>query len=113
MYDADEEGFVVEETMRVCAKTELSFEMISRKWMCFIVHTLASGPKRFAEMSASIPNISNRVLTERIKELEDLEIINRNVIPDRPVRIEYSLTEKGRALSDALNEIGKWAGKWM
>ncbi|MBM7703653.1 DNA-binding HxlR family transcriptional regulator [Bacillus iocasae] len=101
------------ETMRVYSKTELSFEIISRKWMCFIVHTLANGPKRFAEISAAIPNISNRVLTERIKELEDLEIINRNVIPHRPVRIEYSLTEKGKALSDVLNEVGKWAGKWM
>ena len=60
-----------------------------------------------------IPNVSAKVLTDRFKELEREGVIVRNVYPETPVRIEYELTEKGRSLEPALDEIQKWAEQWI
>ena len=67
---------------------------------------------RYAELRDAIPDISDRMLSERLRELESEGIVARLVIPDSPVRVEYELTDKGRALERALAEIGKWAERW-
>ncbi|WP_010284819.1 winged helix-turn-helix transcriptional regulator [Bacillus timonensis] len=98
---------------RVCSKVEESYHIIGKKWMGLIIHTLMEGPKRFSEIHAFIPDLSKRMLNERIKELEDCGLVLRNVITDRPVRTEYSLTKKGHELGKALKTVEDWANKWL
>lgn len=104
---------VSQSVVKSCSKVEAGYQMIGKKWMCLIVHTLMEEPKRFSEINAIIPELSKRVLTERMKELEDCGIVLRNVITDRPIRTEYSLTRKGHELGRALEPVGIWAEKWL
>ncbi|MED5020425.1 helix-turn-helix domain-containing protein [Paenibacillus chibensis] len=96
----------------LCEKVEMAYQITGKKWVNLIIHTLMEEPKRFSEIQAYIPDLSKRMLNERIKELEDSGIIVRNVIADRPVRIEYSLTRKGTELGRALRAVEEWAEKW-
>jgi DNA-binding HxlR family transcriptional regulator len=98
---------------KVCSKVEEIYHIIGKKWMGLIIHTLMDEPKRFSEIHAFIPDLSKRMLNERIKELEDCGIILRNVIIDRPVRTEYSLTKKGTELGRSLKTVEAWADKWL
>ncbi|WP_419880821.1 winged helix-turn-helix transcriptional regulator [Peribacillus sp. B-H-3] len=100
-------------TERICKKLEQSYDIVGKKWMGLIIHTLMIEPKRFSEIHSFIPDLSKRMLNERIKELEDLGIVIRNVITDRPVRTEYSLTKKGVELGRALRAVEDWSEKWM
>ncbi len=97
----------------LCPKYEKAFDILGKRWNGLIIKVMMEGPKRFSDISSYIPNMSDRMLGERFKELEALGIIKRNVYPDIPVRIEYELTEKGSALNTALNEIQSWASKWI
>ena len=101
------------EDFHLCPKFESAFELIGKRWTGLIIRVLLTGPKRFKEMAEIIPNVSSKVLTERLKELECEGIINRQVYPEMPVRIEYGLTEKGKELLPVLNELQKWAEKWI
>jgi DNA-binding HxlR family transcriptional regulator len=74
---------------------------------------LVDGPRRYAELAAGIPEISDRMLAERLKELEQEGIVVRRVLPETPVRVEYELTDKGKALGDAIDAIGEWASRWV
>ncbi|HHP5605344.1 TPA: winged helix-turn-helix transcriptional regulator [Bacillus paranthracis] len=94
-------------------KIERSFELIGKRWTGLIIYVLMSGPKRFSEIHSMIPDLSKRMLTERMKELEDNDIVIRHVLAERPVRIEYSLTQKGAALGEILGPISQWAESWM
>ncbi|MCG7335632.1 helix-turn-helix transcriptional regulator [Sporosarcina sp. ACRSM] len=98
---------------QLCDKVEHSYQLIGKKWTGLIIHTLLEEPKRFSEIHAYIPDLSKRVLNERIKELEEYGIILRNVTTGRPVRIEYSLTRKGNELGKALKAVEAWADKWL
>ncbi len=97
----------------LCPKFEAAFEFIGKKWTGLIIRVLLEGPKRFSDIRQLIPELSDRMLTERFKALEAEGIVKRNVYPETPVRIEYELTEKGRDLKDALDQIQKWAERWM
>ncbi|USL40835.1 winged helix-turn-helix transcriptional regulator [Priestia megaterium] len=103
----------MDEPKDIQPKVEKSFELIGKKWTGLIIYVLMSGPKRFSELNESIPTLSRRLLTERIKELEDHGIVVRNVIPDRPIRSEYSLTQKGTELGKILGPISQWAESWV
>ncbi|MCJ8012131.1 helix-turn-helix transcriptional regulator [Paenibacillus sp. KQZ6P-2] len=96
----------------LCQKVELAYQITGKKWVNLIIHTLMEEPKRFSEIQAYIPDLSKRMLNERIKELEDSGIVIRNVITDRPIRTEYSLTRKGTELGRALRAVEEWAEKW-
>ena len=72
-----------------------------------------SGPSRYHELRSAIPDLSDRMLSERLRELEAEGIVSRSVIPDTPVRVEYALTEKGRALEGAIVAIATWAETWV
>lgn len=78
-----------------------------------ILRTLLSGPARFHEIRDAIPDISDRMLSERLRELESEGVVVRTVIPETPVRVEYALTDKGRALEQAIVAIAKWAEEWV
>ena len=100
------------EKYQMCPKFEAAFELLGKRWTGLIIQTLLSGNKRFSEIEDSIPNLSARMLTERFKELEGNGIVIRHVYPETPVRIEYELTQKGKELQKAMEEIQKWAEKW-
>ena len=98
---------------KLCVHVEKCYHLLGKKWTGLIIHTLMEEPKRFSEIHTFIPDLSKRVLNERMKELEDCGIVLRNVITDRPVRTEYSLTKKGIELGRSLKPVEAWAEKWL
>ena len=96
-----------------CPKYHHAVELVGRRWAGAIVRSLLAGPRRFNELRASIPDISDRMLAERLRELECEGVVTRKVLPDTPVRVEYALTDKGRALESAVVAIGQWAERWV
>jgi DNA-binding HxlR family transcriptional regulator len=96
----------------LCARFHAAVELVGRRWTGAVIQLLLDGRMRYAELRDAIPDISDRMLSERLRELESEGIVARLVIPETPVRVEYELTEKGRALERALAEIGKWAERW-
>jgi DNA-binding HxlR family transcriptional regulator len=97
----------------LCARFHKAVELIGRRWSGAIIQILRQRPSRYAELRTAIPDITDRMLSERLRELEDEAIVARTVIPETPVRVEYSLTAKGRALAPALDAIGHWAERWV
>lgn len=97
--------------MELCPRFESAMNLLSKKWVGLIISQLLTGKKRFSEIEAALP-ISGRLLSERLKELEDLEMVERHVFPETPVRIEYVLTEKGKALKPVIDAISTWAQMW-
>ena len=100
------------EKYHMCPRFESAFELLGKRWTGLIIRTLLNKQNRFSDIQEAIPNMSARMLTERLKELEKRRIILRKVYPETPVRIEYELTEKGRDLQRSMDEIQKWAEKW-
>ncbi len=96
-----------------CPIYHQAVELIGRRWTGAILRSMLSGATRFSDITASIPSLSDRLLSERLKELELHGIVTRTVIPQTPVRIEYRLTEKGRALSDVVEAISIWGETWL
>lgn len=98
---------------QLCVRFHRAVELIGGRWTGALIQLLFQGRMRFAELRAAIPEISDRMLSERLRELEAEGIVDRVVIPETPVRVEYVLTEKGRALEHALGAVGKWAERWV
>jgi len=96
-----------------CPRYAHAVELVGRKWTGAVLRTLLSGPARYNEIRGGIPEISDRMLSERLRELETEGIVARIVVPETPVRVEYELTEKGRALEHALAAVGRWAERWI
>ena len=96
-----------------CPRFHFAVELIGRRWTGAIVRMLLAEPRRFAELAASIPDLSDRMLAERLRELEHEGLVARTVIPDTPVRVEYALTPMGRALEGSIRALGEWAEKWL
>ena len=97
---------------QLCTRFHEAIELIGRKWTGAIVFLLLKGPSRFTALREAIPDITDRMLSERLQELEREAILERKVLPETPVRVEYSLTKKGRALASAVDAIADWAHKW-
>jgi DNA-binding HxlR family transcriptional regulator len=97
----------------LCGRFHKAVELIGRRWSGAIIQILRQQPSRYAELRTAIPDITDRMLSERLRELEEENIVARTVIPETPVRVEYSLTAKGRALAPALDAIGHWAERWV
>ena len=97
----------------LCPRYHQAVELVGRRWAGAIVQILLSGPARYNELRGAIPDINDRMLAERLRELEAERIVTRTVLPEAPVRVEYTLTEKGRALETALAAIGRWAERWI
>jgi DNA-binding HxlR family transcriptional regulator len=97
---------------RVCPKYHHAVELIGRRWNGAIIYAMLDGATHFSEFTATIPGLSDRLVSVRLKELESEGIIDRVVIPDKPVRIEYVLTPKGRALEPIVRAIELWAVRW-
>ena len=106
---------VSEETLQagLCPRFHRAVELIGRRWTGAIIRLLLPGPKRFNELLAAIPGISDRLLTERLRELEATEIIRREVHCGSPIRVLYQLTPRGRELQEALDALARWAERWI
>ena len=99
-------------TPTLCAQFHRASELIGRRWTGAIIFVLLKSRCRFATIRDAVPDITDRMLSDRLQELEQEGILERTVIPDTPVRVEYALTKKGRALGSAVDAIADWAHKW-
>jgi DNA-binding HxlR family transcriptional regulator len=96
----------------LCSRFHRASELIGRRWTGAIIFVLLKSRCRFATLRDAIPDITDRMLSDRLQELEGEGIVERTVIPETPVRVEYALTKKGRALAPAMDAIVEWAHKW-
>ena len=96
-----------------CPAFHEAIELIGRRWTGAILRVLLSGGTRFSDVTTTIPGLSDRLLSERLKQLESEGIVTRTVYPETPVRVEYQLTDKGRALTDVVIAISSWAETWL
>jgi DNA-binding HxlR family transcriptional regulator len=88
-------------------------EMIATKWTPLIVHDLSEGPRRFMQLEHACPGISPRTLSERLDTLEREGVVIRRSYPESPPRVEYELTDKGRALLPIIREMRKFGHAWL
>ncbi|MGB8796008.1 MAG: helix-turn-helix domain-containing protein [Candidatus Aquilonibacter sp.] len=97
----------------LCPRFHRAVELIGRRWTGAIIRVLLGGPRRFNELLAAVPGISDRLLTERLRELEHEELIIRRVESGSPVKVIYELTCSGAELQESLDALGRWAERWL
>jgi DNA-binding HxlR family transcriptional regulator len=97
----------------LCGRFHEASELIGRRWTGAILFVMLRSRCRFATLRDAIPGITDRMLTERLQELEREGIVERRVLPKPPIRVEYSLTRKGRALGKVVRAITDWAHTWI
>jgi DNA-binding HxlR family transcriptional regulator len=95
-----------------CPRYHHAIEIIGRRWTGAVIRAMLSGASRFNEIAHAIPGISDRLLSERLKELETEGLLVRSVIPETPVRVEYHLTPKGRSLEPVIRAVAEWCDEW-
>lgn len=96
----------------LCPRFHKAVELIGKRWTGAILRVLQGGRARFNVIATAIPDMSDRMLAERLRELEHEGIVVRLVVPESPVRVEYELSEKGRALDETFCAIARWAETW-
>ncbi|MGO3732871.1 MAG: winged helix-turn-helix transcriptional regulator [Vagococcus sp.] len=107
-------GSCTERQFQLCPKFERTFAILGKKWNGLIIDVLIEdGPQRFVELATKIPDVSDRVLVERLKELEEKEILERKVLTEENNRIVYALTPKGQDLKNVMHEVQAWGQKWL
>lgn len=109
-YNKKEGGIQLAEL--VCPKFEIAMSLLSQRWTGMIIYQLLSGPQRFCHIESSI-GVSGKVLSERLKDLENEGIVERKIYPETPVRIEYSLTDKGLAFEPVIRDVERWSQQWV
>ena len=97
----------------MCPYYHQAVELIGKRWTGAIVEALLPEPLRFSEIAQAIPQISDRLLSMRLRELESEGIVERQVLDGSPVRVEYTLTPKGYALEPAIGALRDWAREWL
>ena len=102
-----------ENNEHVCPRFHRAIELVGKRWTGAVVHALMDKPRRFGQILEAVPDLHDRLLSERLKELETEGLVTRRVYPETPVRIEYTLTEKGRDLERLLGEVERWAHRWL
>ncbi len=100
-------------TSQMCPRYEHAIQLLGKRWTGLILDALMGGPRRFCELTSSVEGLSDRVLSDRLRELELEGIIERVVYPQIPVRVEYRLTEKGHDLKPVVDAIHTWAQHWI
>src|SRR5579859_5010631 len=101
------------QTGSICPRYEHGIQLLGKRWTGLLLYALLEGPRRFCELTTRVEGLSDRVLSDRLRELEVEGIIERIVYPQIPVRVEYQLTKKGRALEPVVHAIQTWAEKWV
>ena len=96
----------------VCESFQHAAQLVGQRWVPQIVWVLLGGPRRYSVVRAAIPEISDTVLSDRLRDLESAGILTRAVTPSTPVLIEYALTDRGRELAKVIDGLAKWADRW-
>ena len=96
--------------LHACSYTEEVFRLLGKRWTGLLIDLLLQRPARFNELAAALPQLSKRVLSERLAELQDAGLVLREVDDGRPVAVSYRLTERGQGLSPAMDALRVWAG---
>ena len=91
---------------------EAAMGVLGKKWTGLILRALMDGPRRFTSISGYVPGLSDRLLSQRLQELETVKIVQRSVNDQRPVLVEYNLTEKGPDLRHVFEAIQAWSDRW-
>src|SRR5437762_1241704 len=102
-----------ERESKVCARFHHAVELIGRRWSGAIISVMMGGPQCFNELLAAVPGLSDRLLTERLRELESEGLVRRTVLPGPPVRVSYELTKAGKDLKPVIESLGRWAEQWV
>jgi|SRR5450759_1650201 DNA-binding HxlR family transcriptional regulator len=100
-------------TSSICPKYEHAVQLLGKRWTALLLYALLEGPQRFCELTNTVEGLSDRVLSDRLRELELEGVVQRVVYPQIPVRVEYQLTAKGRALEPVVLAIRQWAQTWI
>lgn len=100
------------QTKGVCPDFHAAIELIGKRWTGAIVSALTEGPLRLGEVAKAVPGLSDRLLSQRLRELEDSGVVERAVEPGTPVKVTYSLTDKGADLRPSISELRAWARRW-
>ncbi len=104
---------ITKPTKQLCKRYEQAIQLLGKRWTGLILDTMLEGPQRFCEMTAIVEGLSDRVLSDRLRELESEGVVERVVYPQIPVRVEYRLTAKGRDLRPVVQAIHQWAEEWI
>jgi DNA-binding HxlR family transcriptional regulator len=96
----------------VCPHFHHAIELIGKRWTGAIVVALTEGPMRYADIGKAVPGLSDRLLSQRLRELEEEGLVKRQVEAGAPVRVTYCLTEAGQQLDPVLSELKSWARRW-
>jgi DNA-binding HxlR family transcriptional regulator len=96
-----------------CCPVSACAEILSGKWTILLIRDLADGRSRFCELERSLDGISPRTLSLRLRALEEQGIVERRTFPEVPPRVEYSLTEKGRALVPIIEDMRAYGRRWL
>jgi DNA-binding HxlR family transcriptional regulator len=104
-----------EATTSCCPRLHEAVELVGKRWTGAILYVMLvhGDSMRFSEIAHAVPGLSDRLLSERMKELEACGIIERRVTDTSPVRVEYELTDRGRELAPALRELKRWADRYL
>jgi DNA-binding HxlR family transcriptional regulator len=102
-----------EDEPKLCARYHHAVELIGRRWSGAIISVMLGGPQCFNELLAAVPGLSDRLLSERLRELESEGLVRRTVRPGPPVRVSYELTPAGAGLKPVIEGLGKWAQRWV
>src|SRR5689334_432008 len=101
------------ETEKLCPRYQAAMAILGKRWTGLVVSEPLRGPLRFSELAQTLDVVSERMLSARLKELEAEGLLPRRVLPGPPVRVEYELTAKGRALAGVVSSVEKWANRWV
>jgi DNA-binding HxlR family transcriptional regulator len=96
--------------LHACSYVEDVFAVLGKRWSGLVVDLLLQRPARFNEIHTALPQLSNRVLSDRLVELQEVGLVERDVDPGPPVAVTYRLTERGRGLGPAMDALRVWAG---
>jgi DNA-binding HxlR family transcriptional regulator len=101
------------QSTRICAHFQSAVGLLAKRWTPLIVQLLLKRAHRYSELVAELEVVTEGMLSQRLKELERSGIVERRVIDEQPVRVEYHLTEKGRGLSRVISGLERWAEEWI
>lgn len=98
--------------LQPCPRFDRAMDILSKKWNCMIIRCMLAEPRRFSGISNYVEGLSDRLLSQRLQELEESGLVERRVYDTKPVLVEYALTEKGKALRHVVEAIQRWADQW-
>jgi len=101
------------ENEHVGCPVEITLALLGNKWKVLILRELFKGTRRFGELSRGVPNISQKMLTQQLRQMEEDSLVSRKIYPEVPPRVEYSLTDIGTSLRPILDSMHKWGAKYM